>query len=279
VTTTEIDAAVVPAEGEVPRAPKRRRSGPVSRGSLAIAGGRIGIVLAFLLLWELASGRWVQEQLISSPTQIVQRLVELFQAGTIWSDFYTTGYEFFLGYFIGVASGLLAGLLLGALPVLGKLLEPLISALNGIPKIALAPLIILWLGIGVWSKVGIAVMTVFFVMFYNTYIGMRTVPKPLVNALRVMGASRAMIVRKVVVPQMTMAILAGLRAGIPFAAIGVIVGEFVASTEGLGYYIRRSSDSYDAAGIFAGIALLMVLIMIMSALVSIWERRATRWQR
>ena len=278
MTTTDT-AAVVPAEGEVPRAPKRPRRGPVSRDGLAIAGGRLGIVLGFLLLWELASGRWVQEQLISSPTQIVQRLVELFRAGTIWSDFYTTGYEFFLGYFIGIASGLLAGLVLGALPFLGKLLEPLISALNGIPKIALAPLIILWLGIGVWSKVGIAVMTVFFVMFYNTYIGMRTVPKPLVNALRVMGASRAMIVRKVVVPQMTMAILAGLRAGIPFAAIGVIVGEFVASTQGLGYYIRRSSDSYDAAGIFAGIALLMVLIMVMSALVSIWERRATRWQR
>jgi NitT/TauT family transport system permease protein len=123
---------------------------------------------------------------------------------------------------------------------------------------------ILWLGIGVESKVGITVLTVFFVMFYNTYIGMRTVPQPLVNALRVMGANKPTIVRKVVIPQMSMVILAGLRAGIPFAAIGVIVGEFVASSRGLGYYIRTSTDAYDAAGIFAGIVLLMVLITAMS---------------
>ena len=249
------------------------------RRSTGVAAGRLGIIAAFLALWQLSSGRWVEEYLISSPTLVVERLVQLIRAGTIQDDFVVTGVEFVLGYTIGVSLGLLAGVLLGAWPILGKLLEPLISALNGIPKIALAPLIILWLGIGMESKVGIAVMTVFFVMFYNTYIGMRTVPAPLVNALRVMGADKLTIVRKVVLPQMSMAILSGLRSGIPFAAIGVIVGEFVASTHGLGYYIRTSSDAYDAAGIFAGVALLMVLMMAMSLIVTIWERRVTRWQR
>jgi NitT/TauT family transport system permease protein len=246
---------------------------------LFIAGARLVLTVVLLAAWQLVSGRLVPTYYVSSPTQIAARLGHLIATGSVWNDFDATAEEFVLGYVIGVATGLVFGLALGALPRFARLVEPLITALNGIPKIALAPLLVLWLGIGLWSKVGIAVTTVFFVMFYNTYLGMRTVPEQLVNALKVMGAGRATIIRRVVIPQMSMPILAGLKAGIPFTAIGVIVGEFVASDHGLGYYIRSSSDNYDAAGIYSGIVLLMVLILVLGFLVGIWERRVTRWRR
>lgn len=260
-------------------APASRVDGGRLRRVLAMAAARLGLAVVLLGAWQLVSGRLIPVYYVSSPTQIAARLGHLVATGSVWRDFDATAEEFVLGYVIGIAVGLAAGLTLGALPRFARLVEPLITALNGIPKIALAPLVVLWLGIGLWSKVGIAVTTVFFVMFYNTYLGMRTVPERLVNALKVMGAGRGTIIRRVVIPQMSIPILAGLKAGIPFTAIGVIVGEFVASDHGLGYYIRSSSDNYDAAGIYSGIVLLMVLILILGFIVDLWERRVTRWRR
>lgn len=249
------------------------------REAVVINLGRVGIIGAFAILWQIASDRWIPDRMISSPVHVVERVIELIGSGEIADHFATTSIEFVLGYVIGILSGLVLGLLLGAWPVAGKLLEPLISAINAIPKIALGPIIILWLGIGIESKVGIAVMTVFFVMFYNVYIGMRSVPRELVDTLRIFGATKLEIIRTVILPSLNPAVLSGLRSGIPFAVIGVIVGEFLAATEGLGYYIRQANDAYDAAGIFAGIAFLMVLVMVLNLLVSVWERYSTRWQR
>ena len=255
--------------------PNRR----INTTTLGINLGRIAIIAAFLGLWQLASDRWIADRMISSPVHVAEHIIEVIRTGEINEHFVTTGIEFVLGYVGGILAGLLLGLALGAWPIAGRLFEPLISALNGIPKIALGPIIILWLGSGLESKIGIAVMTVFFVMFYNVYIGMRGVPQELVNTLRIFGASKTEIIRTVVLPSLNPALLSGLRSGIPFAVIGVIVGEFLAATEGLGYYIRRANDSYDAAGIFTGIAFLMVFVFAMNILVSIWERYSTRWQR
>lgn len=250
-----------------------------NQSSVWLGVGRIGVIVVFLAVWELASGRWLPENVISSPIAVITRCVELVASGEIWEHFVATGIEFVLGFVLGVAAGLVVGLLLGAWPIAGKLLEPLLSALNGIPKIALAPILIIWLGIDMQSKIGIAAMTVFFVMFYNVYIGMRGVPSELVNAMKIFGANRLTINRVVVLPHLTPTILAGLRAGIPFAIIGVIVGEFLVSTEGLGYYIKVANNSLDATGVLAGIAFLMVLIFAMGIPVTLWERYATKWQR
>ncbi|MCW5249553.1 MULTISPECIES: ABC transporter permease [unclassified Streptomyces] len=278
-TLTPTQEATASDGSPAARSPKPPRGVRLRRALLGVNTGRIGVVLVFLALWQLASGRWIEDYLISSPVKVAERCIDLIRTGQINEHFQATAIEFVLGYVCGVLLGLLLGLALGAWPTVGRVLEPLISALNGIPKIALAPLLILWLGIGIESKVGIAAMTVFFVMFYNVYIGMRSVPTQLVNAMRIFGAGKVAIIRTVVLPCLTSAILAGLRSGVPFAIIGVIVGEFVASTHGLGYYIRRASDAYDAAGIFAGIAFLMVLVFAMNLVVTVWERRVTRWQR
>jgi NitT/TauT family transport system permease protein len=197
----------------------------------------------------------------------------------LWTDIRVTGEELLLGYAVGVAGGLAVGLLLGYWRLGAAVLGPLIGAVNGIPKIALAPLFLIWFGIGVQSKIAIAAMTVFFVMFYNSYMGVTTMPTNLVNVLRVMGASRSMIIRKVTLPQISVPVLSGMKSSVPFAMIGVIVGEFIASQDGIGYLINTATQNFDSATVFAGIVVLMLMIAVGMLLVGLLERRVLRWQR
>jgi NitT/TauT family transport system permease protein len=243
-----------------------------------ITAGRLAIVLVLLGAWQLASGRLVPAYLISSPTAVAHRLYDLFATGSVWSDIAITTEELVIGYLIGMIGGIAVGVALGTSRIAAALIEPLLAALNSIPKIALAPLFLLWFGIGLSSKVAIAAMTVFFVMFYNVYMGMGTIPHGLVNTLQIMGASRRVMIRQLVLPQLTVPILAGLKAGVSFAMIGVVVGEFVAADKGLGYYVRNSTDLFDSPGVYAGIILLMLLVLIGIGLVTLLERRLLRWR-
>lgn len=241
--------------------------------------GRLAIIVVLLAAWQLCSGRLVPAYLVSSPTAVAQRLGDLFRTGTVWSDLKITTEELIIGYAIGVVGGVAVGVVLGTSRIAAALIEPLLAALNSIPKIALAPLFLLWFGIGLGSKIAIAAMTVFFVMFYNVYMGMGTVPHGLLNTLQIMGANRRTLVRRLILPQLTVPILAGLKAGVSFAMIGVVVGEFVAADSGLGYYVRNSTDLFDSPGVYAGIILLMLLVMVGVGLVSLLERRLLRWRR
>lgn len=242
---------------------------------------RVAVFAVILGVWELASGRWVADYLISSPSLVAATLFDYATGGDpdIVSDVLVTGQELLLGYLVGVVSGVAVGLLLGYWPAGAAVFNPLISAVNGIPKIALAPLFLIWFGIGVESKIAIASMTVFFVMFYNTYMGVSTMPTNLVDVLRVMGAGRTTIVRKVTLPQVSVPVIAGLKASVPFAMIGVVVGEFIASQNGIGYRIQSATQNFDSATVFAGIAILMVMIMAGMGAVNLLERRVLRWQR
>jgi NitT/TauT family transport system permease protein len=247
--------------------------------SLPIYIGRIAIVAVILAFWQLASGSLLPKYLISSPSDVATRLYDLFKSGSVWADLGITSEELLLGFGLGVVSGVIVGVVLGGWKIGAALLEPLLAAINGIPKIALAPLFLLWFGIGMGSKVAIAAMTVFFVMFYNVFMGMGTVPPGLTNALQIMGAKRSTMIRRLILPQLTVPILAGLKAGVSFAMIGVVVGEFVAADSGLGYYVRNATDLFDSPGVYAGIILLMALVLIGVSLVSALERRLLRWQR
>lgn len=235
-------------------------------------------VAVILGLWQLLSGRVIATFLISNPADVVKKLVDLLQTGTMWTDIRVTVEELLIGYVLGVVGGAVVGWALGAVRFAGSVFEPIINGINGIPKIALAPVFLLWFGLGIWSKVAQASMVVFFVMFYNVYMGMRNVPRPLSNVLQVMGASRLYLVRKVIFPSLSVPIFAGLKAGVPFAMIGVIVGEFVAADKGVGYYVLEATQQYDAAGLFAGIVIMVAMVLIGLALVNLAQRRALRWQ-
>lgn len=276
VDDTTATSATPTAGGEAPSPPAARSGMSWRTHSL-----RALTFVVVLGLWQLADNRWIPDYLISSPVSVARTLWEYVtgvQPG-LWTDIKVTGEELVLGYAIGVVGGLAVGLLLGYWRAGATVFNPLITAINGIPKIALAPLFLIWFGIGIDSKVAVASMTVFFVMFYNSYMGVTTMPTNLVNVLRVMGASRYTIIRKVTLPQISVPVLSGMKASVPFAMIGVIVGEFIASQEGIGYLINTATQNFNSATVFTGIVVLMLMIGLGMVLVGLLERSVLRWQR
>lgn len=234
---------------------------------------------AMLLAWQFASGRLIREVYVSKPTSIAERLFELFASGEIWPNLLVTGKELLLSYVIGVLAGMFLGYALGRRQRLASVIEPYVMAFYGIPKIALAPLFIIWFGIGIWSKVMLASTMVFFLVFYNVYAGVRSIDRDLVNLATVLGANERQLGRHIYLPASAPYLLLGMRMAIPYAVIGVIVGEFTSSVAGLGLFINYASSTYDPAGVFAGIFILLAFVMLMNALASHLERRLLRWRK
>jgi NitT/TauT family transport system permease protein len=234
--------------------------------------------IALLAFWQWASGRLIREIYVSKPTAVAARLYELFASGEIYPHLWTTGEELVLGYVIGVAGGILGGYALGRSPRLAKVFEPYVMAFYGIPKIALAPLFIIWFGIGIGSKVALASIMVFFLVFYNVYTGVRGVDRELVNLTLVMGANQRQLTYHVYFPAAAPYVLLGMRMAVPYSVIGVIVGEFTSSIQGLGLFIHEASSTYDPAGVFAGIAILLAFVIVANFLAGRLERRLLRWK-
>jgi NitT/TauT family transport system permease protein len=234
--------------------------------------------IAILLFWQWASGRLIKEIYVSKPTAVAQRLYELFNSGEIYPHLWTTGQELVLGYVIGVSGGILGGYALGRSPRLAAIFEPYVMAFYGVPKIALAPLFIIWFGIGIWSKVALASIMVFFLVFYNVYSGVRAVDRELVNLTLVMGANQRQLTYHVYFPAAAPFVFLGMRMAVPYSVIGVIVGEFTSSTQGLGLFIHEASSTYDPAGVFAGIVILLAFVIVANTFAGRLERRFLRWK-
>jgi NitT/TauT family transport system permease protein len=253
-----------------------------ARRSLASKAGRLSARLlpgiAILVFWQWASGRLIKEIYVSKPTAVAVRLYELFASGEIYPHLWTTGEELVLGYVIGVAGGILGGYALGRSPRLANIFEPYVMGFYGIPKIALAPLFIIWFGIGIGSKVALASIMVFFLVFYNVYTGVRSVDRELVNLSLVMGANQRQLTYHVYLPAAAPFVLLGMRMAVPYSVIGVIVGEFTSSISGLGLFIHEASSTYDPAGVFAGIAILLAFVVGANFLAGRLERRLLRWK-
>jgi NitT/TauT family transport system permease protein len=263
-----------PASAENAATPPR----PAWIGKLTHAFVAVLPGLAFLLFWQWASGRLIKELYVSKPTAIAARLYELFSSGEIFPHLWTTGQELVFGYVIGVAGGVLGGYALGRSPRLARIFEPYVMAFYGVPKIALAPLFIIWFGIGMGSKIALASIMVFFLVFYNVFAGVRSVDRELVNLTLVMGANQRQLTYHVYLPAAAPYVMLGMRMAIPYSVIGVIVGEFTSSTQGLGLFIHEASATYDPAGVFAGIVILLGFVVAAGALAGRLERRLLRWR-
>jgi NitT/TauT family transport system permease protein len=234
--------------------------------------------IAILVFWQWAAGRLIKEIYVSKPTAVAERLYEIFSSGEIYPHLWTTGQELVLGYVIGVSGGILAGYALGRSPRLASIFEPYVMAFYGVPKIALAPLFIIWFGIGIWSKIALASIMVFFLVFYNVYSGVRAVDRELVNLTLVMGANQRQLTYHVYFPAAAPYVMLGMRMAVPYSVIGVIVGEFTSSTQGLGLFIHEASSTYDPAGVFAGIVILLAFVVVANVLAGRLERRFLRWK-
>lgn len=262
-----------PGEAELPAPRRRSWLGKAAHGLTLLLPG-----IVILIFWQWAAGRLIKEIYVSKPTAVAERLYELFSSGEIYPHLWTTGQELVLGYVIGVSGGILAGYALGRSPRLAGIFEPYVMAFYGIPKIALAPLFIIWFGIGIWSKIALAGIMVFFLVFYNVYTGVRSVDRELVNLTLVMGANQRQLTYHVYFPAAAPYVLLGMRMAVPYSVIGVIVGEFTSSTQGLGLFIHEASSTYDPAGVFAGIVILLAFVVVANVLAGRLERRFLRWK-
>jgi NitT/TauT family transport system permease protein len=239
---------------------------------------RFAIIGGFLLLWQVASGPWIEPFLISSPSRIFLSLISGFREGDLLQHTWVTFQEIAIGFPVGAISGIALGYAFGRSRLLAEIFEPIIIALNGIPRTALAPLFIVWLGIGLWSKVGVVFLLTFFLNFFNTYTGMRQMDQEYVDLANLMGVKGWKLTFKVIFPAISPYVFTGIRTSIPFAVIGAIVGEFVAATEGVGFFIRMSAGIFRTADVFVGIIVLMIMVIIMDKVAALVERRALRWQ-
>jgi NitT/TauT family transport system permease protein len=239
---------------------------------------RVAIVGGFLLVWEIASGHWIEPFLISSPSRIFSSLITGFYSGDLVQHTWVTFQEIAIGFPAGVILGIALGYAFGRSRLLAEIFEPIIIALNGIPRTALAPLFIVWLGIGIWSKVGVVFLLTFFLNFFNTYAGMRQLDQEYVDLARLMGARGWKLTFRVILPAISPYVFTGIRTSIPFSVIGAIVGEFVAATEGVGYFIRQAAGLFRTADVFVGIIVLMLMVIAIDKVAEWIERRALRWQ-
>jgi NitT/TauT family transport system permease protein len=205
-------------------------------------------------------------------------LVKWLLDGTLAFQSWITIQETLAGFVIGAVGGIVLGFAIGRYPKLAEVLDPFILAIYSVPKVALAPLFLVWFGIGIFMKIVLAAVTVIFIVFFNTLAGVRNVDRDLVDAVWLMGAKPRDVLMKVLVPSAMSWALTGVRISIPYALIGAIIGELIASNRGIGYLISSSASQYDTAGVFAALIVLTILAMVLNAIVDEIDRRLSKWK-
>lgn len=239
---------------------------------------QLALLVTMLVLWQLCADYFNLDFWISSPVAIFKQTIAWYASGDLLKDLGITLLEAGLGFVLGSIAGGLVGFVLGWVRKLGDVFEPFVLAFYTLPKIALAPLFVLWFGIGVLNKIMFSTMLVFFMVFFTTFQGTRQVDRELVVNARLLGADRFQIWTKIAVPHAAVWLFAGIRIGLPYALIGAIVGEFIAAEAGVGFRIRESTSFFDTAGVFAGLLALMGISLFCLGVLRVIERRALRWQ-
>jgi NitT/TauT family transport system permease protein len=236
------------------------------------------MLVVMLVAWEWVAWAFKTDFWTSSPSAVLDAMVKWYDSGQLMGDLKITLFEAGVGFVLGSVTGGLVGFVLGWVKKLGDLFEPFILSLYTLPKIALAPLFVLWFGIGVSNKVMFSAMLVFFMVFFTTFQGTRQVDRDLVENARLLGASRFHTWTKIAIPYSAVWVFTGLRIGLPYALIGAIVGEFVAADSGVGFRIKEATSFFNTAAVFAGLLLLMAISIMLLSILKLIERRALRWQ-
>ena len=246
---------------------------------MLVFAGRFALFVVICVGAELGVRyRILSPLFFSSPSEIFAVFKAQLDGGTLLSDIGITVFETLLGLISGSLLGMALGLLLPQMRVVSQVIEPFLMTLNGIPVIVIAPLFVLWLGIGIFSKIGISVYIVFFAMFIPVYTGSLRLERELVDALHVMGATRAQIFWKVVVPSSLPSVYTGLKIGAGLALIGAVIGEFVASRSGLGHMILYASGTLDTPTLYLGIIVLALFAVALSSVINALGPVLVRWR-
>ena len=250
----------------------------VARGRRIQRMAQVAVGVLFLLFWELASGPLIDPFFISEPSAVFAKLADWIRRGELFAHLGITLYATVIGFALGVVSGFSIGFIFGRYERVGAVFDPYITAIYCLPKIALAPLFIMWFGIGIESKIAMSAVIVFFLVFLNTYSGVRDVNPIHIHGTRIMGAGEWQLLLNVIAPSAAAWVLTGLKVSVPYALIGTVVGEFMSSNRGMGFVIAESSALFDTAGVFAGLVVLALVGGIINEGLKRFERHVLRWR-
>ncbi len=240
---------------------------------------RLALAALLLGLWYAGATSGVLSPFFfGHPSKVAAQIVDWFATGEIWPHLAITLTETLLAFAAGTAGGVLAGLWLGLSPRTLSVLDPFIKAANAMPRVILAPIFAMWFGLGMGSKVALGFTLVFFIVFFNVLQGVREVSPVVLNATRMLGASRKQLLRHVYLPAAMSWVFSSLHVSVGMAFVGAVIGEYLGSAAGVGYLILQAQGVFDVDAVFAGIALLTACALVLDTIVTFAEARLLVWQ-
>ena len=214
----------------------------------------------------------------SNPFDVASQVVKWFTSGVIWKHLFITLWESILAFVIGSVGGVLVGFWFARKPLVAAVFDPYVKMINALPRVVLAPIFALWLGLGIWSKVALGVTLVFFIVFFNVYQGVKEVSPTVLDNGRMLGMSERQLTRHVYWPSALSWMFSSLHTAVGFAVVGAVVGEYLGSAAGLGYLIQQAEGVFDVAAVFAGMFVLSVFVILIDMVVTLVERRLLVWR-
>jgi NitT/TauT family transport system permease protein len=240
---------------------------------------QIGVFAVLVGGWQiLADTEAIDAFFFSRPSEIAAQTWRWLVSGFIWPHLAVTLAEAMMGFVIGTVAGLVAGFAFARVELLARVFDPYIRIFNALPRVILAPILILWFGLGMASKVALAVTLVFFVVFFNTFQGIREVDPTVVNNARMLKASDRQLMRHVYLPSAMAWIFSSLHTSIGFALVGAVVGEYIGSSRGIGYVVAQAQGVFDTASVFAGLILTSAVVLLIDLGIHRLERYLLRWK-
>ncbi|HEY8332403.1 MAG TPA: ABC transporter permease [Tardiphaga sp.] len=242
------------------------------------------VAVVFFGLWQLLTtvpvfGRVLLPPFFfSNPVDVFSQIVAWFASGVIWKHLGITLLESMLAFVIGSTLGVLVGFWFARQPRVAAIFDPYVKMANALPRVVLAPIFALWLGLGIWSKVALGVTLVFFIVFFNVYQGVKEVGATVLNNGRMLGMSERQLMRHVFWPSALSWMFSSLHTSVGFAVVGAVVGEYLGSAAGLGYLIQQAEGVFDVAGVFAGMFVLSAFVILIDIGVTVVEKRLLVWK-
>src|ERR1700741_2032132 len=251
---------------------------------LTLLSLQVLVAIVALALWQLFSTVPVFGKILlppfffSNPVDVFAQIASWFASGVIWKHLAIPRWESFLAFVIGSLGGVLVGFWFARQPLVAAVFDPYVKMVNALPRVVLAPIFTLWLGLGIWSKVALGVTLVFFIVFFNVYQGVREVSHTVLNNGRMLGMSERQLMRHVYWPSALSWMVSSLHTSAGFAVVGAVVGEYLGSAAGLGYLIQQAEGVFDVAGVFAGMFVLSAFVILIDIGVTMVERRLLVWR-
>ena len=214
----------------------------------------------------------------SNPVDVFSQIVKWFSSGVIWKHLFITLWESILAFVIGSIGGVLVGFWFARKPLIAAVFDPYVKMINALPRVVLAPIFALWLGLGIWSKVALGVTLVFFIVFFNVYQGVKEVSNTVLDNGRMLGMNERQLMRHVYWPSALSWMFSSLHTSVGFAVVGAVVGEYLGSAAGLGYLIQQAEGVFDVAGVFAGMFVLSAFVILIDMGVTVVEKRLLVWR-